>query len=80
MVDQNKALLPDDEKALHDLDAAKPLAKHTVAAGDSLSKIAAHYYGDSEKWKVIYEANKTAIGDNPNQLKVGQQLIIPKLA
>ncbi len=79
MVDQNKALLPDDEKALHDLDEAKPLAEHTVAVGDSLSKMASQYYKDSERWPVIYEANKAIIGDSPNHLKVGQVLIIPKL-
>ncbi len=61
--------------------APAKMAEHTVAAGESLSGIAAKYYGsgDKEKWMAIYEMNKAAIGDNPNAIKVGQTLNIPKL-
>ncbi len=57
------------------------LKEHTVAAGDSLSKIAAQYYGDGSaaKWKAIYEANKETIGDNPSLIRPGQVLKIPSL-
>ena len=57
------------------------VTKHTVAAGESLSVIAKHYYdsADREKWMLIYEANKEEIGDNPSLIRVGQVLKIPKL-
>ena len=50
---------------------------HTVKAGETLSAIAKEVYGDSKRWKEIYEANKALIGDNPNMIKVGQELRIP---
>lgn len=50
---------------------------HTVASGDTLQKIAKKYYGSTEDWRKIYNANKTAIGANPNAIKVGQKLVIP---
>ena len=34
--------------------------RHTVKGGDSLSKIAKHYYGDPMKYKQIFEANTTS--------------------
>src|SRR6476620_10860907 len=36
---------------------------YTVQKGDSLSKIAKHFYGDASKWKEIFEANKDSIKD-----------------
>lgn len=52
---------------------------HLVAHGDWLSKLAKHYYGNWRKWPVLYEANRKLIGDNPNLIRVGQQLWIPEL-
>lgn len=51
-------------------------AKHTVKSGESLSKIAKHYYGDMMKYKQIFEANRSIL-DNPDRIDVGQELIIP---
>jgi nucleoid-associated protein YgaU len=53
---------------------AKVKAEHNVKAGDTLSAIAQEYYGSGakEKWMAIYEANKAAIGANPNLIKPGQ--------
>ena len=54
-------------------------ASYTVAAGDSLSAIAQKHYGSADKWQAIYDANKAAIGDNPNAIKIGQKLILPDI-
>lgn len=52
--------------------------KHTVASGESLSKIAKKYYGDPMKYKAIFEAN-TDILKNPDMIHPGQELTIPNL-
>jgi nucleoid-associated protein YgaU len=49
---------------------------YTVVAGDSLSKIAKREYGDAQKWKQIYEANRDKIKD-PDLIYPGQVLNIP---
>ena len=49
-----------------------------VVGGDTLSKIATKFYGDSGKWDAIYEANKDMMR-SPGDLKVGQTLVIPAL-
>lgn len=51
-------------------------AKHVVKSGESLSKIAKHYYGDAMKYKKIYEAN-SGILKNPDVIHPDQVLIIP---
>lgn len=56
---------------------APQVKKHVVQKGESLSLIAKHYYGDIHKWKQLYEANKAVIGDNPDLIKPGQELVIP---
>jgi nucleoid-associated protein YgaU len=50
---------------------------YTVKSGDTLSKIAKDFYGDASKYKKIFEANKDILKD-PNMIKVGQVLKIPK--
>ena len=47
---------------------------HVVASNDSLWVIAEQHYGRGDQWRLIKEANP---GINPNQLLVGQRLIIP---
>jgi nucleoid-associated protein YgaU len=49
---------------------------YTVAAGDSLSKIAKQFYGNANEYMRIFDANKDKLTD-PNTVKVGQQLVIP---
>ena len=49
---------------------------YVVVDGDSLSKIAKHHYGDANKWRRIYEANRTIIS-NPDLIHPGQRLHIP---
>jgi len=49
---------------------------HTVASGESLSKIAKHYYKDANSYMKIFEANKDQL-KNPDMIQVGQKLKIP---
>src|ERR1700751_1359827 len=50
---------------------------YTVAAGDSLSKIAKNFYGNANQYMKIFEANKDKLSD-PEKIKVGQELVIPE--
>ncbi len=52
------------------------LQTYTVVKGDSLSKIAKHFYGSANQWRVIYEANTDQL-KNPDLIKPGQVLKIP---
>ena len=49
---------------------------YVVVKGDSLSKIAQREYGDANKWRMIYEANKDLIND-PDLIYPGQELKVP---
>lgn len=52
--------------------------KHTVQKGESLSKIAKHYYDDMMQYKAIFNANRDIL-DNPDVIHPGQVLTIPNL-
>jgi len=60
------------------VDASLPVPQKTyqVVAGDTLSKIAKHFYGDATKYMKIFEANKDQLKD-PDKIGVGQTLRIP---
>ncbi|MEJ1971651.1 MAG: LysM peptidoglycan-binding domain-containing protein [Lacunisphaera sp.] len=49
---------------------------HTVAEGDSLSRISMRYYGTANRWQEIYAANRDVL-QGSSTLRVGQQLRIP---
>jgi nucleoid-associated protein YgaU len=51
---------------------------HTVVSGDTLSKIAKSFYGDANKYPVIFEANKPMLR-HPDKIYPGQLLRIPPL-
>lgn len=53
-------------------------ARHTVASGETLGKIAKQYYGEPGKYQKIFQAN-TDILKNPDVIHPGQELIIPNL-
>jgi nucleoid-associated protein YgaU len=50
---------------------------YTVQAGDTLSKISRLYYGDSNQYMKIFEANKDVLTD-PNVIHPGNVLKIPE--
>jgi len=49
---------------------------YTVKSGDTLSKIAKHYYDDASQWKRIYDVNRETISD-PDLIRPGMKLYIP---
>jgi nucleoid-associated protein YgaU len=49
---------------------------YTVQAGDTLSKISKHFYGDAKKYAKIYDANRDQLND-PDKIRPGQVLKIP---
>jgi nucleoid-associated protein YgaU len=59
-----------------DVAALADVQVHTVQAGDTLSKISLHYYGDAGQYMRIFDANRDQL-DDPNGIKVGQRLLIP---
>jgi len=69
---------PSDIKANISVSDDSVYHRHTVKSGESLSKIAKHYYGDPMKYKAIFEAN-TNILDNPDLIHPKQELVIPNL-
>ncbi|MBN2207402.1 MAG: LysM peptidoglycan-binding domain-containing protein [Candidatus Aminicenantes bacterium] len=50
---------------------------HEVVPGDTLSALAKKYYGNGNLYMKIFEANRDILND-PNLIKVGQKLKIPK--
>tara|TARA_R110000868_G_scaffold45958_1_gene152162 strand:+ start:675 stop:1055 length:381 start_codon:yes stop_codon:yes gene_type:complete len=52
--------------------------RHTVKSGETLGKIAKHYYKDPMKYKQIFEAN-TNLLKNPDVIHPDQVLVIPNL-
>ena len=52
---------------------------HDVVRGDTLSAIAKKFYGDANKYPIIFEANKPMLS-HPDKIYPGQKLRIPPLA
>lgn len=50
---------------------------YVVVEGDSLSAIAKRLYGDGNKWRRIYDANRDVI-DEEDPIYPGQRLRIPE--
>ena len=61
-------------------DQGRPLEKgariYTVKPGDTLTTIAERFYQDAERADLIAAANNI---DDPSEIEIGQELIIPKL-
>ena len=56
---------------------APPSQYYTVQNGDTLSKIALKFYGDSKRYTEIFEANRPMLA-HPDKIYPGQSLRIPK--
>jgi len=59
-------------------DTAPEAQYYTVVSGDNLSKVSKQYYGDPNKYMVIFEANKPMLS-HPDKIYPGQMLRIPPL-
>ena len=57
--------------------SATTMKTYTVKSGDTLSDIAQSEMGDANRWHELYEANKDAVGDNPDLIHPGLELKIP---
>jgi nucleoid-associated protein YgaU len=57
------------------------MAEHTLKADETLSHLSLKYYGSGYEpyWRVIYEANKELIGENPARVRPGMVIKIPVL-
>jgi nucleoid-associated protein YgaU len=53
-----------------------PSRIYVVVAGDTLSRIAKHCYGDAGLYRKIFEANTDQL-QSPDKIKVGQKLVVP---
>lgn len=70
----------DDQLAVAQTAQAQPEARlHTVARGETLSAISKTYYGDANKYRAIFEANRPMLSD-PDKIYPGQVLRIPPQA
>ena len=69
-------VIPTDLMADIKVDNTDYYHKHTVEKGDSLSKIAKHYYDDMMQYKKIFDANRDQL-KNPDLIEIGQVLRIP---
>ena len=77
--DASKAMLiPDGQESGKAVLAPEGATKtYVVKSGDNLSEIAQREMGDGDRWKELYEANKAAIGDDPDLIHPGLELTIP---
>lgn len=69
-----------DDSGLTVAQAAKPADEasfYTIEKGDTLSGIAKKHYGDANRWRDLFEANKEVI-DDPDKIYPGQTIRIPK--
>lgn len=58
--------------------SAEAASEYIVQPGDTLRTIAEQQYGDATAWPRIYQANRDAIGPDPDALKAGTRLELPR--
>jgi nucleoid-associated protein YgaU len=59
------------------IDPYNGFAQYTVESGDTLSSIAERFFGDADRWRAIFQANRDQIED-PNRIFTGQVLRVPQ--
>ena len=69
---------PDDIMADISVSDESVYARHTVKSGETLGKIAKHYYGDASKYNAIYQANTDKL-KSADLIYPDQELVIPNL-
>ena len=57
--------------------AAESCDTYSVVPGDTLRLISERYYGSRELSPILYDANSSIIGKNPNTIEIGMELTIP---
>ncbi|MFD0861654.1 LysM peptidoglycan-binding domain-containing protein [Sungkyunkwania multivorans] len=70
--------MPSDIKANIKVADESVYHRHVVQKGETLGKIAKHYYGDAMKYKEIFAANTDKL-KNPDLIHPDQELVIPNL-
>ncbi|MEZ4526234.1 MAG: peptidoglycan-binding protein LysM [Desulfobacterales bacterium] len=84
LVDGDNLLYPEPKSAEAAAETVPELVEtessqfYEIKSGDTLSKIAKQYYGDANKYPLIFEANREVI-KHPDKIYPGQQIRIPKL-
>ncbi|GAC1378614.1 MAG: hypothetical protein NVSMB48_00400 [Marmoricola sp.] len=51
--------------------------EHVVEQGETLSEIAQQATGRAANWPRLYDANRAVVGDNPNLIYPGEELVLP---
>lgn len=69
---------PDDIMADIKVEDTSVYARHTVESGETLGKIAKHYYGDASKYNAIYQANSDKL-KSADLIHPGDDLVIPNI-
>jgi nucleoid-associated protein YgaU len=72
--DAIKSVDPNYSDLKHDIQFRQGQQTYTVRPGDNLSKISKQFYGDANKYMTIAQANNL---QDPDKIKVGQELVIP---
>ncbi|MEW5872333.1 MAG: hypothetical protein AB1894_23925 [Chloroflexota bacterium] len=80
-VDERTQAASEREEAGKVAPKGQVLATHTLTAKETLSDLSLKYYGHATEpyWRLIYEANKDVVGDNPNRVHSGMVLKVPVL-
>jgi nucleoid-associated protein YgaU len=79
--EEGRRRMSEARRARREAPKKEEVKKHVVGPGDTLSGLAKQYYGKPayKLWMHIYEANKEVIGDNPDVIRDGVELVIPDL-
>jgi hypothetical protein len=69
---------PPHAKSGEETPPVKPVRRHTVQVGETLTGISLEYYGTPDHYMTIFKANTDILAD-PDYIFAGQELVIPEL-